>query len=320
MVLITGANGFVGKELCSTLLGVVPIRACMRQDTISCLSEDIEIARVDLADSLGWKEALSGVDTVIHCAARAHVMNDCAGDPLAEFRRTNVQGTLRLAGLASQMGVRRFIYISSIKVNGERTGLDSPFTADQNPAPVDPYGISKYEAELGLKKISKETGIEIVIIRPPLVYGPGVKANFLSMMTWLQRPIPLPLGGIVNNRRSLVYIKNLVDLISLCITHPKAANQTFLVSDDDVSTDMLLRKMSAALGLPSRLMPVGPVLIQLASRIIGRPGIAQRLCGSLQLDVKKTKEVLNWKPKYSLENGLSETAYSMRMSKNECLN
>jgi nucleoside-diphosphate-sugar epimerase len=257
MILITGANGFVGKELCSTLLGVVPIRACMRNDTIPCLPAEIEIARVDLADANGWKEALSGINVIVHCAARVHVMNDDAGDPLVEFRRINVEGTLRLAELAAEMGVRRFIYLSSVKVNGERTSLDSPFTADQNPAPIDPYGISKYEAELGLRQISKWADMEIVIIRPPLVYGPGVKANFLSMMKWLQRGIPLPLGGIVNNRRSLVYIKNLVDLIVICITHPKAVNQTFLVSDDeDVSTYMLLRKMSEALGLRSRLIRV----------------------------------------------------------------
>jgi nucleoside-diphosphate-sugar epimerase len=252
---------------------------------------------------------LAGVSVVIHCAARVHVMNEEATEPLAEFRRVNVAGTLRLARQAAEAGVRRFLFVSSIKVNGEHSQPGRPFTADQHPAPGDPYGVSKCEAETGLRALSQETGMEVVIIRPPLVYGPGVKANFLAMMRWLWRGVPLPLGGITDNRRSLVFLDNLVDLIVTCIDHPAAANQTFLVSDDeDLSTTALLRRMAAALGRPARLVPVPVGLITLGARMIGRPGVAQRLCGSLQVDIGKTKELLDWSPPVSVGEGLRRTA------------
>lgn len=309
VTLITGANGFVGLALCSRLLGVMPIRACVRNDLTRTLPTGIEIAKVDLSKPQGWIEALTGVSVVIHCAARVHVMNDKADDPLTEFRRVNVIGTLQLARLAADLGVRRFIYLSSVKVNGEKTSPCAPFSADQTPVPTDPYGISKYEAEIGLQRISKDTGMEIVIIRPPLVYGPGVSANFLSMMRWLKNGVPLPLGGITENRRSLLYIENLVDLITICIDHPNAASQIFLVSDDeDLSTATLLRKMSIALARPSRLVRISPPLIYFAARLIGRPGLANRLCSSLQLDIKKTKDLLGWSPPVSVDMGLRQTA------------
>lgn len=236
-------------------------------------------------------------------------MNEEAADPLAEFRRVNVEGTLRLAWQAAEAGVRRFVFVSSIKVNGEHSQPGQPFTADQTPAPGDPYGVSKMEAEQGLRVLARETGMEVVIIRPPLVYGPGVKANFLAMMRWLQRGVPLPLGGVTENRRSLVFLDNLIDLIVTCIDHPAAANQTFLVSDDeDLSTAALLRRMAAALGRPARLIPVPAGLITLGARLIGRPGIAQRLCGSLQVDIGKTKSLLGWVPPVSVDEGLRRTA------------
>jgi len=236
-------------------------------------------------------------------------MNEDAGDPLAEFRRVNVDGTLRLARQAAEAGVRRFVFVSSIKVNGEHSQPGHPFTADEIPAPGDPYGVSKCEAEAGLRALSQETGMEVVIIRPPLVYGPGVKANFLAMMRWLQRGVPLPLGGVTANRRSLVFLDNLVDLIVTCIDHPAAANQTFLVSDDeDLSTAALLRRMAAALGRPARLVPVPAGLIVFGAKLIGRPGIAQRLCGSLQVDIGKTKAFLGWAPPISVDEGLRRTA------------
>jgi nucleoside-diphosphate-sugar epimerase len=236
-------------------------------------------------------------------------MNEIAADLLFEFRRVNVDGTLNLAHQASEAGVRRFVFISSIKVNGEFTELDHPFTADQIAAPSDPYGVSKHEAEMGLMALSEETGMEIVIIRSPLVYGPGVKANFLSMMNWLRRGIPLPFGGVTKNRRSLVFLDNLVDLIVVCINHPAAANQIFLVSDDeDQSTAGLLERVALALGCPSKLISVPIALITLGAKLIGRPDISQRLCGSLQVDIKKTKDLLGWAPPVSVDEGLRQTA------------
>jgi UDP-glucose 4-epimerase len=235
-------------------------------------------------------------------------MSDTATDPLEEFRRVNVQGTLNLARQAAAVGVRRFVFVSSIKVNGESTQLGFPFTADDAPAPLDAYGVSKMEAEQGLRELAAQTGMEVVIIRPPLVYGPGVKANFAAMMRWLRRGVPLPLGAI-HNQRSLVALDNLVDLIVTCLTHPAAANQTFLVSDgEDVSTTELLRRMGKAMGHPARLLPVPTGLLKLAATIVGRRDMAQRLCGSLQVDIEKTRRLLDWTPPLSLDQGLRKAA------------
>lgn len=252
---------------------------------------------------------LSGVSVVVHCAARVHVISEEAADPLFEFRRVNVDGALNLARQSSDAGVRRFIFISSVKVVGECTDLDHSFMADQIPAPNDPYGVSKHEAEMGLRALSEETGMELVIIRSPLVYDLGVKANFLSMMHWIQRGIPLPLGGITKNRRSLVYLGNLVDLIIICINHPVAANQTFFVSDDeDLSTTGLLERMALVIGQSVKLIAISPALITFGAKLIGRSNIAQRLCGSLQVDIKKTKDLLAWSPPVSVDEGLRQTA------------
>lgn len=253
---------------------------------------------------LHWK----GLRPSSNCAARVHVMNDDAADPLREFRRINVNGTLRLATQAAEAGAGRFVFISSIKVNGESTVPGRPFTAQQAPAPIDPYGVSKWEAEQQLRKLSAETGMELVIIRPVLVYGPGVKANFLNMMKWLYKGVPLPLGAI-HNKRSLVSLDNLVDLIVTCIDHPRAANETFLVSDgEDLSTTELLQRMSKALGKRPRLLPVPAWMLETAAKVVGKQSIAQRLCGSLQVDISHTRERLGWTPPVSVDAALRKTA------------
>lgn len=298
-----------GGALCASLVNHTPLRISVRDKSKTELFANIDIFEASISRDQDWSPILSGVSAVVHCAARVHVMSEEAADPLFEFRRVNVDGTLNLARQASEAGVRRFVFISSIKVNGECTDLGHPFTADQIPAPSDPYGVSKYEAEMGLRALSEETGMEVVIIRSPLVYGPGVKANFLSMMNWLRRGIPLPLGGVTKNRRSFVFIDNLVSMIIACINHPAAANQTFLVSDDeDLSTAGLLDRMALVLGCSSKLITIPTALITLGARLIGRSDISQRLCGSLQVDINKTKGFLGWSPPVSVGEGLRQTA------------
>lgn len=309
MILVTGASGFVGGALCASLVYHSPLRISVRDKSKSELFANVDVFEASISPDQDWSSTLSGVTAVVHCAARVHVMSEEVADPLFEFRRVNVDGTLNLARQASEAGVRRFVFISSIKVNGDCTDLGHPFTADQIPVPSDPYGVSKFEAEMGLRALSKETGMEVVIIRSPLVYGPEVKANFLSMMNWLRRGIPLPLGSVTKNRRSFVFIDNLVSMIIACINHPAAANQTFLVSDDeDLSTAGLLERMALALGRPSKSIRVPTALITLGARLIGWSDISQRLCGSLQVDIKKTKDLLDWSPPVSVDEGLRQTA------------
>ncbi len=308
MILITGATGFVGRSLCERLKGRDALRIAVRSPVAGGWTEQHDVVQAALDPAQDWRPALEGVATVVHCAARVHVMNDDATDPLSEFRRINVDGTARLATQAAEAGVGRFIFISSIKVNGESTVPGRPFTALQAPAPIDPYGVSKWEAEQQLRKLSAETGMEVVIIRPVLVYGPGVKANFLNLMKWLYKGVPLPLGAI-HNKRSLVALDNLVDLIVTCIDHPGAANQTFLVSDgEDLSTTELLRRMSQALGKRSRLLPVPVWMLKTVANTLGKQSIAQRLCGSLQVDIAQTRECLGWTPPISVDAALHKTA------------
>lgn len=310
-ILVTGSTGFVGTALIDRLKkDQFSVSAVVRNVSTKKISSDVNLVGISrLTSSLDWGHALQGIDTVVHLAARAHILNDKSSDPLADYRYINVDCSLNLARQAAKVGVRRFIYVSSIKVNGEFTILGKPFTAQDIPMPQDFYGISKYEAELGLRAIAKEFEMELVIIRPPLVYGPGVKGNFLSMMNWLRRGIPLPLGGITKNRRSFVFIDNLVSMIVACISHPAAANETFLVSDDeDLSTAGLLGRMALALGRPSELIAVPAALIALGARLVGRADIAQRLCGSLQVDIKKTKNLLGWSPQVTVDEGLSQAA------------
>ncbi|WP_454870493.1 UDP-glucose 4-epimerase family protein [Pseudomonas lini] len=306
-VLVTGASGFVGEALVFRLLvdkKFSPIAAARGATRLHGLCP---VVPFDLTHAKVLP-ALDNVQVVIHAAARVHVMNEIALDALAEFRKVNVEGTLKLAQCAAASGVKRFIFISSIKVNGENTLLGAPFKADDLPAPADPYGISKYEAEEALKQLGRDMGMEIVIIRPPLVYGPGVKANFLSMLSWLNRGIPLPLGAI-QNRRSLVAIGNLVDFIVACIDHPAAANQSFLVSDgEDLSTTQLLLRLSASLGKPARLLPIPEWLLNLAAAALGKRIIAQRICGSLQVDINKNRELLGWTPSINMDKAMRQTA------------
>ena len=311
MILVTGATGFVGKAVVQRLLAddhSQCLIVAVRRDDRRWAERVLPRVTGDLEPATDWSIALGGISAVVHCAARVHVMVDSAANPLEAFRRVNVQGTLNLARQAAAAGVRRFVFISSIKVNGEGTRQECPFTAADEPSPIDAYGISKMEAEQGLREIALQTGMEVVIIRPPLVYGPGVKANFATMMRWLRRGVPLPLGAI-HNQRSLVALDNLVDLIVTCITHPAAANQTFLVSDgEDVATTELLRRMGQAMGRPARLIPVPAGLLKLAATLLGKPDVAQRLCGSLQVDIEKTRRLLGWTPPLSLDEGLRRAA------------
>ncbi|WP_271411685.1 UDP-glucose 4-epimerase family protein [Pseudomonas sp. Q1-7] len=309
-LLLTGSTGFVGGALLRKLQEMphLQIVAAVRSATDKLPGAVTRLTVDGLALGTNWKDSLRGVEVVIHCAARVHVMSDVEADPLAAFRRANVEGTLGLARQARDAGVRRFIFVSTIKVNGESTKLGNPFTADQAPAPVDPYGVSKLEAEQGLRKIAEESAMEVVIVRPTLVYGPAVKANFLNMMRWVNRGVPLPFGAI-HNRRSLVSLYNLVDLIITCVYHPAAANQTFLVSDgQDVSTTELLRRIGDALGRPARLLPVPSILLEVGATVFGRRALSQRLCGSLQVDINKTRELLGWTPPVSLDDALKRTA------------
>jgi nucleoside-diphosphate-sugar epimerase len=306
-VLVTGASGFVGSSVVFRLLldrKFIPVAAARGATMLHGLCA---VVPFDLADTQRLP-TLDGVQVVIHAAARVHVMNETASDVFAEFRKINVEGTLRLARHAAESGVKRFIFISSIKVNGESTALGKPFKADDRPAPADPYGVSKYEAEEALKQLGRTTGMEVVIIRPPLVYGPGVKANFLSMLNWLNKGIPLPLGAI-GNQRSLVAIDNLVDLIITCIDHPAAANETFLVSDgEDLSTTRLLQRLALALGKRAWLLPLPEGVIKLAALLMGKQAVAQRICGSLQVDISKNRELLGWVPPINMDKAMRQTA------------
>lgn len=303
MILVTGATGFVGQALCAQLrLRELPFRAASRRAAQGCVAVGTLDAHTD------WTEALRGVDRVVHLAARVHVMDEQAADPLAEFRRANVDATERLARQAAAAGVRRFVFLSSIKVNGEGTQPGRPFTADDPPAPQDPYGISKLEAEQALQRVAAETGMQVCIIRPPLVYGPGVRANFRSMMRWVARGVPLPLGA-VRNQRSLVALDNLVDLIITCLDHPGAANQVLLAGDgEDLSTPQLLRRVAQALDTRARLVAVPPGLLQFLAGLAGRRAVVDRLCGSLQLDIGKTRRLLQWTPPVGIDTALRRTA------------
>lgn len=312
-ILVTGATGFVGPRLCNRLhIDGVFLRGAVRK-LPSGISDGLDsIAVGDIDGSTDWCDALSGVRTVVHLAARVHVMEESADDPISEFRRVNVDGTLNLARQAAAAGVSRLVFLSSVKVNGEMTRLGRPFTEGKIPSPSDPYGISKHEAELGLANIAEESGMEVTIIRPPLVYGPGVKANFASMMRLVGKGIPLPLGAVCHNYRSLVGLDNLVDFISLCISHPAAANQTFLVSDgEDLSTAELLRRVGFALGRPARLVWFPVALLRFGALMLGKRSIAQRLCDSLQVDISKGRKLLGWKPPVSVDEGLRRVAASM---------
>jgi UDP-glucose 4-epimerase len=309
-VLVTGATGFVGSALVSALdkqSGYLPV-SVVRSKATTPVANTQSFCIPDISSSTEWSDCLKGVAVIVHAAARVHVMKEVAADALSEFRKINVEGTVNLARQAAQAGVKRFVFISSIKVNGEETDPGRPFTADDNPAPSDPYGISKREAEEALLALSGETGMEVVIVRPTLIYGPGVKANFRNMMVWLKKGIPLPFGAIYN-KRSLVSLENLISLILVCLTHHNAAGQVFLVSDGvDLSTTELLNRTAEALGVKSRLISVPERLLVFCAVAFGRRALSQRLCGSLQVDISKTQNLLGWNPPVSIQDALNRTA------------
>lgn len=294
-ILLTGASGFVGAAF---------LKKLQREGSdVRALSRAFEMSK-----ETNFATALDGIGTVVHLAARAHVMQDAHADPLAAYRAVNVEGTLNLARQAAVAGVTRFVFVSSVKVNGERTEVGQAFTEADIPKPQDAYGISKHEAELGLRELAADTGMQIVIVRPPLVYGSGVRANFASLMTVVQRGWPLPLAS-VKNKRSLVALDNLVDFLLLCTSAPQAANQTFMVSDGcDVSTPELIRHMARAIGVKAHLFPISVAVLKVVSKLIGKTAAVQRVCESLQVDISKAKNLLGWTPPVPFEEGLRQAA------------
>ncbi|MEZ8028394.1 NAD-dependent dehydratase [Enterovibrio norvegicus] len=313
-LLITGANGFVGRRVSKTAKHKKwQVKKQIRN--VSSTADDIIVSDVD--PDTEWGDFLQGIDCIIHCAARVHQMSDaiCGDKALQAYRDVNTFGSLNLACQAAEAGVKRFVFISSIKVNGEQTYPGQTFISEVSISPIDPYGLSKYEAEIGLRKIAEETGMEVVIIRPPLIYGPGVKANFLAMMNLVKRGVPLPFGAI-RNSRSLVYIENLVSLVILCCEHPNAANKTFLVSDnDDVSTTRMLNEIAKGMGRKSLLIPIPQKFIEFAAKLLGKSHIADRVCGNLQLDISDTMNTLSWEPPFSFEQGIQRTVSAYLSSK-----
>lgn len=305
-MLITGANGFVGRALCIHL-AASSHAVCSAVRALSGLPEEVVVGSIN--KNTDWRAALAGCNAVIHLAARVHIMNDTEQDPLALYRATNTEATLNLARQAAQSGVKRFVFISTIKVNGE--GRDAPYREIDEPSPEDAYAISKWEAEQGLQRIAQETGLEIVILRPPLVYGPGVKANFLRLMRTVASGWPLPLGGI-HNKRSLLYLGNFVDAIQLCLEHPDAAGQTFLLDDGQaVSTPELIRAVAQAMGRPARMLAVPVVALEWVGILLGKRAAVTRLTGSLYVDGAAIRTRLGWAPPFSMEAGLAATVAAL---------
>ena len=312
-ILVTGANGFIGQRLCETLLKAgYFVREAVRHlpESVHSLksSNNAEFVFIDdISQKTNWSMALKGIDCIIHLAARVHIMRETSGDPFTVFRKVNAEGTSLLARMAANAGVKRFVFLSTVKVNGEETEKHQ-FTERDTPNPHDDYSTSKWEAEQALHNISDAAGMEIVILRSPLVYGQGVKANFLRLLDMVNKNIPLPLS-MVNNKRSMIYIGNLVDAIIRCIEHPDAVNKTFLVSDgQDVSTPELIRMIAVALGKKARLFPCPAPLLKMIGNVAGKSSEIERLTGSLQIDSSKIRRELNWTPPFTMEQGLRKTA------------
>jgi len=308
-ILVTGGTGFVGGALLARLVCRSDLQTLAWVRRVDALLP-VGVVPIPLSYNRTFAAGAQAEElhTVIHCAARVHVMGDKAHESLAVYRKVNVDITLDLARSAVRAGARRFIFISSIKVNGESSSPGQPFSASDTPAPIGPYALSKYEAEVGLRKISAETGLEVVIIRLPLVYGPGVGGNFCSMMRWLSFGLPLPLGGL-DNKRSMLSLSNLVDLIETCIDHPAAANQTLLVCDgEDLSVSELLRRLGAAMGRPARLLTMPAGWLVWVARLLRREDVYARLCGSLQVDMSTTRDLLGWTPPIRVDDALRSAA------------
>ncbi len=315
MILITGANGFLGRHIVNSLNDRV-LSLLVRGSANQHSKHKIFTNEINGVNDFG--QALLGCKTIIHCAARVHLMDDNASNRLDLYREVNVEGTLNLAKQAFKAGVKRFIFVSSIKVNGESTHIGKPFTYSDIREPQDPYGVSKSEAEYQLIELSKGTGLEVVIIRPTLVYGPGVKANFASLMNLVSKGVPLPFRCITQNKRSLVSVINLVDLIVTCIDHPKAANQVFLVSDDhDVSTSEMVYEMAKSLGKPTWQLPIPVWCYKFVGKLFNKSDVVDRLTGSLQVDISHTKDTLGWKPPQTQQEGFKETAQAFLQAKNK---
>lgn len=310
--LITGHTGFLGKALAvnldSSKATLVGRRILEGQKN--------RFYKKNISKETDYSDCLFDIDVIVHCAARVHVMNDDSTDPVEAYREVNTYGTLNLARQAASAGVKRFIFISSIKVNGESTSSDKSFTADDAHHPQDAYGISKSEAETQLLALGQQTGMEIVIIRPPLVYGPGVKANFASLLNLASKGLPLPFARINQNKRSMVSVDNLVNLIITCIEHPKAANQVFLVSDDeDLSTADLIYRLSKACGKSGFMLPIPVSVFSICAKILRKKDFIDRLSGSLTVDISKTKTLLSWSPPLSVDEGFKKTADAFLLSK-----
>ena len=313
-MLVTGASGFVGRALVARFVALQmgEVMAMTRLNPGNPVQGATYLPVGDLAMVADWSTALDRVDTIVHAAARVHIINDRSAKSIHEFERVNVTPTLQLARHAAATGVRRFVFLSSIGVNGVQTDIGNAFSESDKPNPHNAYALSKLKAERGLLEISAQTGLDVVIIRPPLVYGPGVRANFAALMHAVQAGWPLPLGAI-HNQRSLVALDNLVDFVLTCVVHPHAANQTFLVSDgDDVSSPELVRGLARAAGRPARLLPVPPGVLWAVAGVIGKREFMQRLCGSLRVDISKARQLLDWTPKISLDEGLRRAVAGMQ--------
>lgn len=311
-ILLTGASGFIGRALYAELNHEVnQIIRITRKKSF----ENSEVIVGDFENFKEWDGLLKNIDVIIHLAGRAHIFDDKSKDQLEKFRKINVDATINLAKSASRMGVKRLIFMSSIGVNGKETH-STPFSIEDAPMPCSPYALSKYEAELALQNIANISNLELVIIRPPLVYGPNAPGNFQKLVHWLSKGVPLPLGSITDNLRSFVGVDNLIDLIIKCIDNPLAANKTFLISDgEDFSTTNLLYKISHAFGKNPNLFSMSPRIIYILANLLGKQDVAQRLLGSLQIDIQYTCNTLNWKPPLSVEEGFKKIA--VHQSKNQ---
>lgn len=313
-ILVTGATGFIGEALVNELARCnINVIAAVRSE-INNIPDGITKVKIKDICDIGFSVLLSDVDVVVHCAAKTHISQESVSNPLIEFRKTNTLGTLNLAQHAAAAGVKRFIFLSSIGVSGNST--IKPFLETDTPHPKGAYAISKYEAELSLLELAKTSNMEITIIRPPLAYGPNVSGNFKLLLNWMNKNIPLPFNSI-KNKRSFIALDNLVDFIILCIKHPSAGNETFLIADDEsLSTTELLRRTSLLLGKNPILVSINSKLLEFFLNLLGKKDLARRLLGSLEVDIGKAKRLLNWSPIINVNEGLRKMTEDFLRKKN----